>query len=335
MPLARGRKLRTCPSGDLHNGSFASGIGADEPAIAAAAGAASDTRGMDGGAWTIRPLSPNDPALDAVLAHVDAEHRLLDRWVHEADVVYSASVDDCVVAFGARSHFPLHPARDWITVHVEPTRRRCGIGSALLHELRRGAGIPSKVRIPTDQRAGLSFAHGHGYSEVVTSGEIVLRDMPEPSPLSDADIVAASTDDAGFLDALGQLYVASHRWDPCAGLERADVRRLLAGDDVVPGSARVVWRGGEIVGVGLAYLGPSGDFVEMANFGAVDPETSDAIQITHAVLDAVGRGFLDRGLSIAIECDYGAGANMALQDLLERFGIRPGSTVQILATSKA
>lgn len=291
--------------------------------------------GVDGDGWTISPIGGSDPAIEAVLAHVDAEHRLLDRWVKEADVVYGASIDDCVVAFGARFHAPLHPTRDWTTVHVEPTRRRCGIGSALLHELRGRGGIPTKVRIPSDQRAGLSFAHRHGYSVVATSGEVVLRDLPEPSPLPDADTMAASTDDTDFLEALGQLYVASHRWDPCAGLEQADVRRLLAGDDVIPGSAHVVRRGGEIIGVGLAYLGPSAACVEMANFGAVDPETSDAVQITHTVLDAVGREFLDSGASIAIECDYGAGANTALQDLLGRLGTRPGPTVQILAASTA
>lgn len=258
---------------------------------------------------------------------------MLDRWVEDADVVYGAFIDDRVVAFGARFHFPLHPARDWITVHVEPTRRRCGIGSELLQRLRAGREVPTKARIPSDQRAGLRFAHGHGYSLLVTSADVALRDLPEPSPLPDTEILAVPVDDGEFLEALGRLYAASHRWDPCVDLEQADVRRLLAGDDVIRGTAHVIRRGGEIIGVGLAYRGRSAGAVEMANFGAVDPEASDAVQITHAVLHAVGRKFLDSGVSIAIECDYGTGANSALQDLLDRFGTRPGSAVQILAAS--
>lgn len=276
-------------------------------------------------------MSVSDPAIAAVLAHVDAEHRLLDRWVEEADIVYGAFIDGCVVAFGARFHAPLHPTRDWITVHVEPGRRRCGIGSALLKTLRACGGIPTKARIPSNQERSLAFAQAHGYSLLVTSGEVVLRDLPEPPPLPDADIIAIPVDEGDFLEALARLYVASHQWDPCAGLERADVRRLLAGDDVIPGSAHVIRRRGDIIGVGLAYRGRSAEGVEMANFGAVDPESIDAVQITHAVLHAVGGKFLDSGVSIAIECDYGPGANTGLRDLLDRFGRRPDSTVHILA----
>lgn len=100
---------------------------------------------------------------------------------------------------------------------------------------------------------------------------------------------------------------------------------------MIPGSAHVIRRRDEIIGVGLAYLGRSADEVAMANFGAVDPEAIDAVQITHTVLHAVGRKFLDSGVSIAIECDYGWGANTGLRDLLDRFGTRPDSTVHILA----
>lgn len=281
---------------------------------------------------TIVQLDRNDPAIDAVVAHVDDEHRLLDRWVEHADWVYGAVVGGRVVGIGARVQSPLHPTRDWVTVHVEPSRRRSGVGSTLLHRLRsKRPRTATKVRVPSSQRAGLRFAAVHGYTRLVSSADVMLSTLPSP-PMIDGHISAASVDDADFLDALGTLYVVSHRWDPCVGLETPVVRRLLAGDDALPETARVVRRRGEIVGVGIAYAGQSTGRVEMANFGAVHPEAVDGVQITHAILHAVGRQLLDAGGTIAVECDFGPGANTALSDLLVRLVGQPTSAVEILAT---
>lgn len=271
------------------------------------------------------------------MTYVAPEHRRLDGWIEHADAVLGAFVEGRLVGFAARYHSPLHPVRDWVTVHVEPRRRRTGIGFKLHRSLlAAGDGRPSKVRMPSTEEAGLRFAAARGYSHLVSSAEVILHHVPSPMPATAHEIVKVAIDDKSFLIALGRLYVATHRWDPCSGIDFRDVRRLLAGDDALADTARIVQRSGEVVGVGLAYEGLAPNRIELATIGAVDPEAEDGVAITHAVLHAVSHPVLEAGATVVVECDFGPGANTALSAVLTRLVGEPATTldtVEILATT--
>lgn len=274
----------------------------------------------------------SDPAIRRILAGADEADGQLDHWVSDAETVYGAVVDGEVVGIGARTSSALHPTRDWISIRVHPSHRGSGIGTTLLNVL--SAQRPdrsTKVRIPSSEVAGLRFAAQHGFTRLVSSADVVVRGLPVPALPPEIEVVEVSRDDPAFLRALGALYVASHLWDPCVGVELADVRTMLAGDDVIPGTARVVRRGEEVIGVGVAYSGGPAGSVEMATFGAVDPEAGDGVDIARALLDSIGRPFLDAGVTVTVECDFGPGTNTAVGQLLDRIASRPSATVEILA----
>lgn len=276
----------------------------------------------------------SDPAIRRFLAGAEEADGQLDHWVSDAETVYGAVVDGGVVGIGARDSSALHPTRDWVSVRVHPSHRGSGIGTTLLGSCRaQRPDRSTKVRISSSEVAGLRFAAQHGFTRLVSSADVVVSGLPVPALPPDIEVVDVSKDDPAFLRALGALYVASHLWDPCVGLELADVRALLAGDDVIPGTARVVRRGEEVIGVGVAYSGRPAGSVEMANFGSVDPDAGDGVDIAHTLLDSIGRPFLDAGVTITVECDFGPGTNTALGQLLDRIASRPSTTVEILARS--
>jgi len=180
----------------------------------------------------------------------------------------------------------------------------------------------------------LRFASQHRYVPLVSCVDVVLSEIPKPAPGAGLELTRASTDDPIFLRALGDLYRASHRWDPCVALSPDDVRSLLAGDDVIPGTPRLARRDGNVVGVGVAYTSEIPNLVEMATLGALDPEAADGVDITHEVVESIGREYLDAGMAISIECDFGPGANSALGLFVDQLGPRPSKSVEILAYPK-
>lgn len=276
----------------------------------------------------------NDPAIERILEGA-GEHRRMDSWVPGAEILVAAVVEGELVGLAARHTSNLHPERDWLLVRVEPSHRRCGLGT-LLHEAvaARRPDRPTKVRIPSTEQAGLRFASHHRYLPLVSCVDVVLSEIPKPVGVAGLELTRASANDPIFLRALGDLYRASHRWDPCLELSADDVRSLLAGDDIIPETLRLALRNGDVVGVGIAYVSDKPNVVEMATLGALDVDAEDGVDITHAVIDSIGRQFLDAGMAISIECDFGPGANTALGVFVDQLAERPSDSVELLAHPK-
>lgn len=108
----------------------------------------------------IVPLDRDDPSIEEVLATVGDEHRLLDYWIGEADVVQGAVIAGHVVGIGARFQSALHPTRDWLTIHVKPAHRRQGIGSRL-HETLAGARRRKRGDLFSSKRSGVASSMHH------------------------------------------------------------------------------------------------------------------------------------------------------------------------------
>jgi GNAT superfamily N-acetyltransferase len=240
---------------------------------------------------------PGDPVMRVLQARHGPDTEVPFRRTRVAER------DARVVAAACATVNAHHPSRFTLRLNVAPGDRQCGIGSALLAQIRaatREDGRPLQVHVQASDGDSLRFAVRRGFRTLirVRTGVIdtvdprVLRwvqAMARPPsgirlvPLDHADCPASRDDCAVVLD---DCYVDAHAWDPPSPQSTGERRDHFLAEDVVPGSAVCAYDGDALAGVGVLIMPPlqeDSDAWYLCDVGVTGQGRPHARQLTAAL----------------------------------------------------
>jgi ribosomal protein S18 acetylase RimI-like enzyme len=230
---------------------------------------------------------------------------------------------------------PRHPTFSFFTAVVAPERRRRGIASALLEEVRQGSeGRPLLARVRETDDAGIAFLHANSFS---------LRMRSRSVSVDPADVeVVAWVDDQPPIKlerpaereevarAHERAYARVHaRWAPTTDRPLEESLRVFCGEGWLPESAMLAHKGDEVVGVGSLYGAPF-VFAEHGLFMIADTVRTDKQALRSLVAAQLGWARA-RGVRISFEADE---ANTELWQLMHELPARVGPELLLLSTER-
>jgi GNAT superfamily N-acetyltransferase len=232
----------------------------------------------------------NDPVL-AGISQIHGE-RLDTGDRRRRSLVYE--VDGTVVGVGTLASTSRHPSRLFVVIAVAPDRRRQGIGTALLHELRTlGDGRPLIARTRESDRGAVAFLHAHGFGHLMRNRTGVV----DPGDPRVAHWVDNQEPVAFDHEASREEIACAHEvaygwehasWSPTSTRPPAESLRLFCGESWIAESALLAR--GERSAVGVAGLhGPplapsASELFLIAGTSAGDARTLRALVAAELVL---------------------------------------------------
>ena len=278
----------------------------DEPAVA----------GLLHASW------PDDPVMVEISSQhrVDAEDDEGRSWR-----TLVAEEGDEVVGVGSLVASARHPARYLFVAAVAPERRRRGLGSALLADLRSCADArPLQARVRESDEPGIAFLRAHGFGPVMRSRTGVV----DPGEVAEwiernagGPLRHPSREEAArFHEAAYAFEHAS--WSPVGERPLEESLRVFCGDSWLPESAVAAPTG--VASLHGPPLAPSaGELFLIA--GTTQPDEPALRALVASALAYAA----DRGAAVSIEADE---ANPELWRILAELPARLEPDLRILAT---
>jgi GNAT superfamily N-acetyltransferase len=199
----------------------------------------------------LRASWPEDPVLCEISAihglDIDAD----DGW--RRTLVYEEAA--AVIGAGSVFRSARHPTRLFVVVVVAPDRRRTGVGSNLMRELRRLTDSRELLaRAREHDEAAIGFCRKHGFGLLMKSRTGVV----DPSVAGACGWVSGQralvVDDAAPRDELARAHEAAYRaehasWSPTTERPLDESLHLFCGESWLPQSGLAVRAGDRIVAV--------------------------------------------------------------------------------------
>jgi GNAT superfamily N-acetyltransferase len=198
----------------------------------------------------LRAAWPDDPALREI-STIHGPDMDLDGGSRRTRVYEEAAA---VVGAGSLLGSARHPTRLFLVVAVAPDRRRNGVGSALLGELRRLADRPLLARARESDQATVAFLHAHGFGLLMRSRTGVV----DPTdPVVAAWIARQPTmvlAGGASREEVARAHEAAYRWEhkpwsPATTRPLEESLRLFCGESWLRESALLARGGGTATGV--------------------------------------------------------------------------------------
>ena len=276
-----------------------------------------------GAAW------PEDPVMVEISAlhgpDVDEDDRRRRTLV--------AELDRDLVGVGTVLASPRHPTFSFFTAVVAPEHRRCGIGSALLDELRRGWDRrPLLARVRETDEAGIAFLRADRFILRMRSRSVNV----DPA---DADVVSwiekqqpialeRPASRAEIARAHEQAYRRVHaNWAPTPERPLEESLRVFCGEGWLPDSALLAYDGEQIVGVG-SFIGAPSAFAGDGLFLIADTIHADA-RVLRSLIATQLKWARGRGERVSFEADE---ANVELWQVMHELPARPDPQLLLLTS---
>jgi N-acetylglutamate synthase-like GNAT family acetyltransferase len=260
----------------------------------------------------LRAVWPDDPVLRDISAIHGADLDIDGR--SRRTVVYEDG--DAVIGAGSLVGSARHPTRLFLVVAVTPHRRREGVGSALLDELRTTADRPMLARARESDQATIAFLHAHGFGMLMRS----LTGVVDPTdPVVAAWVArqpAVTLTGGGSREEVARAHEAAYRWEheswsPATPRPLEESLRLFCGESWIVESALLARNRDTVIGVaglhGPPLASSSSELFLIAGTSSHDAAALRALVAAELVIART------RSARVSIEADE---ANAELWDVL-------------------
>jgi hypothetical protein len=275
----------------------------------------------------LRPLESDDAA--AIRVILDAVYGD-DHWVrslHEGShglpvdqpgfqrASLVAELEGVVVGAGTISHAERHPQRSWLSIDVTPSKRRRGVGTALLWQLRGFSERPLCARARLGDAAGVGFLREQRFEIVDRSWggrfdpAAVVERLPDPTLSRPPTLDEAAL----FFE---RWYREAHAFDPPTPCPLERAREVFCGSLVEGSLVGVRDKGGLIAAAGLIPTPGYDSDDELYLVWAGTSGTNQ--QAANDVVAACARFALSAGKTIRYEVNQ---ANESIRTTLDEAGV--------------
>lgn len=272
---------------------------------------------------------PTDPVLVEIssLHGPDLDEGELQRRT------FVAEEEGTIAGFASVVATRRHPTFSFFTVVVAPERRRRGIATRLLAELRRSYDArPQLARLRDTDAAGLAFLEANGFTLRMRSREVTVdpADAAVAGWIADQPAIELErpADREEVARAHEQAYGRVHAsWAPTPARPLEESLRVFCGEGWLADSAALARDGADVSGVASLY-GPPFVFAGAGLFMIADTISADPRALRSLVAAQLGwaRG---RGTFVAFEADE---ANVELWQLMHELPVLRERELLLLST---
>ena len=242
-----------------------------------------------------------------------------------------AEMDGDLVGFASLLASPRHQTFSFFTAVVAEERRRRGIGSALLDELRRGRDDrPLLARVRETDEAGIAFLQANRFRLRMRSRSVSVDpdDLDVVNWIDDQQPIALErpTGRDEVARAHEQAYRRVHAdWAPTTDRPLEESLAVFCGEGWLPDCSVLAHDGDDVVGVGSLYGAPS-VFARDGLFMIADTILADG-RVLRSLVAAQLRWARGRGVRVSFEADE---ANAELWGLMHELPARADPQLLLL-----